>query len=1380
MMSFVRRWHVVLAVIFGIYLAIPKPTTPFYTFGANEELPEGTELISDEGVVAQLVEDLPISEDEQITVSAKKLRIDWENPINAAFEDEYKTNDSFVFTMNEGNRGSVRDSSKAGFALQFPLADYRWNLGQDLQGGTSLRYHVKSTHIEGLKSKIGNIYRAWYGNSDETDVATRNELPASVQEKLKVYFDTNRLQFPSLDSSEVESINNNEKLPKAEREEFASFVQQLDTAERDAAAQNKVTATVETLTRRLNASGMTELNIIPHEAQEMIEVKLPAIGREQIERLKGVLQSTGSLEFLLLPADDVFGDGSAQEFYDDNKRLPEVNGPWYEWYQVLPSQTAADLFTSDRLVPTTEADGTVVWKDDESRTSAVFHYPKLTAVATDRAMERVRFTTKQGEEKIALVRPEAILAQVKHPLITNAEEYPIQGGNALKDATASSSDSGRPAVSFTLKGRAVSTMATITEAHKQGSDDPRGLAVAIDKKIYSAPSINATLSDQIQVSGDFTRSEVRQYVDTLKSGQLDVTLELIGEETMGPAEGADNVSRGVWSILIGALMVFIFAVVIYRRTGVLTIFNLVLTVLLIVAIMSMFLSTLTLPGIAGLVLTLGMAIDANILINERIKEERRRGAKGKAAIKAGFDKAFSAIVDGNVTTLITSVILAKVGTGAVAGFALTLSIGILCTLYTALVCYKTTMFFCYDKGIITEVRGWNLFANKKFNILGVGGKLAIVNLVLMLAAFSFFIIRPDEGGTLDSPATSENLGIDFRGGAQIMMSLKTPMLREGGNEEIPSVASVIANIKDEAGIAKYPNVQIQLRTFLGEDAEKAALEGGTRFELRFPQRADHAGVTADELEQQVLADLHVAFKDVVAENGFATSIPADKVATAEMRAVFELQRPKNVLVTESRNWLELDYLFKDAESYKFDDLKADVFSKVSTDPTGVEDGDKFEITVSPRLIPLDTEVKKGIPDVKQQIEVIVRNIRPLATDATTTLEALKLAFYNKLKKEFYEDLSAKPELRLVMAPEGLDFPVMDNMISAVETSGRLQIDIALLSAVRADDTVDGQGQSQKDGFRSTLEGLVRKLNHPLFDAPGVMVEAVEGVETESKELMARRYRITTGLGKLEGAAQEAARLQGTEGLVEKHFQEVGSDNHITDPFPRSSVIGGRVAGETQARALLALIIALVMIVIYIAVRFKSAGWGYAAVAALVHDSLFTLGAIAICDWFIHDIKIDLTAIAALLTVIGYSLNDTIVIFDRIREELVDDLNSENQRPLSVVINNAINNTLSRTLLTSLSTFVVVISMLAIGGPAIRTFALTLFFGLIFGTYSSVFRAGPFLLFFTGRRGDIRSEIEAEEKARKEAEAAEREALAAISVDRDMEDDDEDEGAKKED
>jgi preprotein translocase subunit SecD len=302
--------------------------------------------------------------------------------------------------------------------------------------------------------------------------------------------------------------------------------------------------------------------------------------------------------------------------------------------------------------------------------------------------ERFDFRNQSGQGPDAMLESKAVIS-----------------GENVTDARASFDENGRPQVNITLDSKGGWQMGYATrdnigrrlgvlfieyktKLEKVISDTGELDIVSVpyvERHIISLATIQAQLGKQFRITGLDGQRESSELALLLRAGALAAPMYIVEERTIGPSLGADNIEMGVKSVTVGMALVLIFMVVIYRAFGMAANFALAMNLLLLVAFMSLLGATLTLPGIAGIVLTVGMAVDANVLIFSRIREERRDGASVQKSISAGYDRAFVSILDANITTLIVALILFLIGSGPVQGFAVTLSIGILTSMFTSIV-----------------------------------------------------------------------------------------------------------------------------------------------------------------------------------------------------------------------------------------------------------------------------------------------------------------------------------------------------------------------------------------------------------------------------------------------------------------------------------------------------------------------------------------------------------------------------------------------------------------------------------------------------------------------------------------------------------------------
>ncbi len=216
------------------------------------------------------------------------------------------------------------------------------------------------------------------------------------------------------------------------------------------------------------------------------------------------------------------------------------------------------------------------------------------------------------------------------------------------------------------------------------------LAIVLDENVYSAPTIRERIAGgRAEITGNFSPEDASDLAIVLRAGSLPASVKILQKWTVSPTLGSDSIRKGLMSILFGFSLVIVFMIFFFRLSGIVANIALILNLIIIMAVLALFQATLTLPGIAGIVLTIGMAVDANVLIFERIKEEQRSGKTVRASIEGGYSKAFLTIVDANITTLIAALVLFQFGTGQIKGFAVTLSIGVITSMFTAIFVSRT-------------------------------------------------------------------------------------------------------------------------------------------------------------------------------------------------------------------------------------------------------------------------------------------------------------------------------------------------------------------------------------------------------------------------------------------------------------------------------------------------------------------------------------------------------------------------------------------------------------------------------------------------------------------------------------------------------------------
>ena len=359
----------------------------------------------------------------------------------------------------------------------------------------------------------------------------------------------------------------------------------------------------------------------------------------------------------------------------------------------------------------------------------------------------------------------------------------------------------------------------------------RQLAIVLDGKLYCAPNIKEPITGGgAVISGSFSEDEAKSIADALVSGSFPFQIKVNAVFDTDPKLGAANVSNGIWVGIFSLLCVALFMIVYYRLCGVIAVCALCLNVVLVMGAMAAFDSTLTLPGIAGIILTIGMAVDANVLVYERIREELANGSKLRNAVSMGYERAFSAVFDANITTLLTSFILMFVGTGAVKGFAVTLSIGILSTLFTALFVTRLIFDYILKFSSLEHISMLHIFKNATYRFMKMWRWALLFSGVLILLLAGTLIVR---GRSV--------LGVDFTGGTSVSFSYAEQVpqeeiekfLRAQGYDE-PSVT-----YKFNAAAQDGKKVEITVR---GDLSQGTGEELAARLNKQFPQARFEGGL----------------------------------------------------------------------------------------------------------------------------------------------------------------------------------------------------------------------------------------------------------------------------------------------------------------------------------------------------------------------------------------------------------------------------------------------------------------------------------------------------------------------------------------------------------
>ena len=934
---------------------------------------------------------------------------------------------------------------------------------------------------------------------------------------------------------------------------------------------------------------------------------------EEVQGIKELIARQGSLEFRIManPEDDGEALRAAEDFFRDKKNQKELealaaegrvpppprygsgevfpNGYSYSWVELGRNERKTlGLSNSFKGSQTWDAVAAARQKGEAIRLSGFLIYSREIPPARQKQLPAK--DQDKRYEYFALTRNTPPGREVTGDFLTSA---------------APTEENLKLAVSFRFNGEGADRFYEITYKNRptgpEGARVYRHLAIILDGQIESAPRLNQPIREQGIITGEFTKKEVDDLVRILRAGSLPATLKPlpVSENTVGSTLGEDTVKWGTISVVVAFLAVLAFMLVYYRFAGLVACAALFANLALTVAFMVLVNATFTLPGLAGLVLMLGMAVDANVLIYERLREERERGASLALALRNGYDRALPTIIDTHLTSIFTAIVLYAVGTDQLKGFGISLTVGLLISLFTSLFMTRVMFDFWQSKGLLTKLRMMRLFARPNIDFMGIRYYWFTATIVLTAFGITVFLLRGENG-----------LNIDFTGG-----TVYTGMFARGQAMDLKDLREALGEQRQEQVLKVLPLTDDPATTGVRQLDDR-----GTAFEIRYAEEG------ADGSKTEVVNLPNPETPEQVREQ--AMSIPNLSVETMYLSGE-QFQDPTGnpplfTVRTSERN----PELVQAALNRLIGDRLARIHMRYQIDPK------------DPRLVTLEFYNAKE-PD--QRAYASPNQVRML------------------LERSFRRNGLASEAQRFLVQPAARAGE------EAGEREGRYQVMTLRLSEEVPTATLNKVLQEAQDALRSRPQP--------------------ERLENFDKQL----------------------------------------------------------AGETQTRAMWAILLSWGAILLYLWFRFGSWTFGAAAVVCLVHDLFFTLGIIAFChyihEWapglarvlLIQDFKIDLPSVAALLTLVGYSVNDTIVVFDRIRE-----VRGKNPLLTPQMINDSVNQTLSRTLLTSLSVWLVVFVLYVIGGEGVHLFAFVMVVGVIVGTYSSIYIASPLLLIFgegTPRRGE---------------------------------------------
>ncbi len=981
---------------------------------------------------------------------------------------------------------------------------------------------------------------------------------------------------------------------------------------------------------------------------------------EEVQRIKDLVSKVGSLEFNILansndddraikdtidlvnnrtskdelaelqtkgvpppvPRIQLGGGKSAPQPYTIKTAVPGVNSTvTYRWIELGPQERRSlNLDNAARVDPTRNAARTFAIANKNKAAK----YPEVTG-STDRfLLQGALFFARECNDS-SLPEEERKRKEWEYFVLAREPEFtsetaevrtPKIDGSYLRNAYGAPGSDLRPTVHFTFNEKGGDLFGELTRKNVTEGSGPentqkrRHLAIVLDGMVMSAPTINSQIRTQGQISGSFTQKEVDELVNILRAGRLPATLkpQPVSESTIAATLGEDTIAAGVEAILLAFGAILLFMVVYYRFAGVVASIALLANLLLTVGFMVAVQATFTLSGLAGIVLTLGMAVDSNILIFERLREERERGASLLQAIRNGYDRALPTIIDTHLSSIFTAIVLYIVGNDNLKGFAISLTVGLVISLFTSLYMTRLAFEYFHGKNWLTKLTMLRLFAKPNLDFMTIRNVMFTITIIVSIGGAALFIGR-----------LPNDLNIDFVGGTAYGGKLTEGL--------------TVAKLRDQVSDDRQKVVLA--------DVEVTEDQPGRQYTLVYPKG-----------DKNKLAVTFVNSPD--------GGTPEERIANVKKRAML-LPDPSVELLYNATEDKAIQEELSRNESRNF------VIRTTEREPELVQ-------TMLDQLL----RIEKG------------GKIEPLLSKAYMSFTQL-------------------------LGDDG-------------KTVARSETSLKFYSTDEAAKKGDaGKLVTASPSFVKTLFNRELRRAFGLTDdketLPFVLEVTTEGRSDSDGKFTAMRVSFGSSNLSVENAGKIEKALERT--------QEAFSRRPLPD---RLENFDSALANETRYRAMWAVLASWAAILVYLWFRFGNWTFGLAAVLCLIHDLFFTLGAIAVCH-FVHgtfigdllrldDFKLDLPSVAALLTLVGYSVNDTIVVFDRIRE-----VRGKNPDLTYKMLNDSINQTLSRTVLASLAVWLVVAVLYWRGGPGVHLFSFVMVVGVIVGTYSSIYIAAPLLVIF---------------------------------------------------
>jgi SecD/SecF fusion protein len=1008
------------------------------------------------------------------------------------------------------------------------------------------------------------------------------------------------------------------------------------------------------LVRRVDPSGTQEILIRPL-GTDKIEVVIPDVDMDGAMRIWDRLTQAGELRFRII-ADRNYHPSLTQRATDliqrgipdtivhqavdppTDNRSGEVIGRWYELGRVDPN----------------EARGGVV----------PFKFMPLPShlVRNGRTKQLVTVDQFRGDPaELAAWCDEQRISRLEILCLEPKDENDVLDvqGDHLQSASSGVDDRGRPAVLFSMTREGKRRMGTLTSRNKSDGTRMPLMSIISDGKVITAPSINSTITDRGIIEGRFSQKEVDDLVINLKAGKLEVALSEnpISMDYQQSTIGEELKRDGIIACVVSLVILTIVMCAYYRIGGLVASVVLSLNVVLVLAIVMLIRQPLTLTGLAGIVLTIGMSVDANVLIFERIREELAKGAALRMAIRNGYDRALQTIIDANLTTILTGVVLYVIGTEQLKGFAVTLILGILTSMFTAIFCSRVIIEIAERRKWITSLNMMNIYK---------GGVIDFFAQRRFWYAFSLGLILVGM------------IGVYFRG-----TEIFEHDLRGGSTARIVFKEGVTPGVDE---------VRRRLDAYDGKisDRESVRFTVASINSTDFPNRVFKVDSNIPVWEGEDEApyqSIDQALVQIFGDELMKLNVDYDPATLQVSRVVDAPQNGDGAVAPDSSSSNRRPVLPPQAPGMLSHRSLATLSAALGTVIPG-------RLAAEPWPTPQDPEAPPADNAPNQET--------PPAMDVPSLGEP------------------QNPQA------EGENAPAQD--VPAAQDDPPAEVDPAA-----------GQAPSMS-GVEQFQATAVLQFAQPI--SRGSLIDAIVTAAGQTNQVALEPEDVTVTVPgtdpddlSVQSATWNLRMVTAREGDAKLVLDSLQMDYNGQPYFPTISGVGGQIATQTQSQAMAAIMASLFGIILYVWIRFQNVAFGLGAVIALVHDVLVTLGFIALSFWLapffgflqVENFRISLAVIAAFLTLIGYSINDTIVIYDRIRE-----VRGKRIELTPEMINVALSQTLNRTILTSGLTLMAVMVLYFMGGESIHAFAFALVIGIIVGSYSSLFIAAPITLWLVAR------------------------------------------------